>query len=175
MFASTSKVTYPGAGVAVLVASEANIAWTCGIMKVQAIGPDKVNQLRHVLYFKNADGIHAHMAKQAEILRPKFQAVLDALDKNLAGTGAGTWHAPRGGYFVSFNAMPGCAKRIHQLCKDAGLVMTGAGATYPYGKDPQDSNLRIAPSYPSVDELKTAMELFCTCALLAAVEKKLEA
>lgn len=175
MFASTSKVTYPGAGVAVLVASEANIAWTCDIMKVQAIGPDKVNQLRHVLYFKNADGIHAHMAKQAEILRPKFQAVLDALDKNLAGTGAGTWHAPRGGYFVSFNAMPGCAKRIHQLCKDAGLVMTGAGATYPYGKDPQDSNLRIAPSYPSVDELKTAMELFCTCALLAAVEKKLEA
>ena len=115
------------------------------------------------------------MAKQAEILRPKFQAVLDALDKNLAGTGAGTWHAPRGGYFVSFNAMPDCAKRIHQLCKDAGLVMTGAGATYPYGKDPQDSNLRIAPSYPSVDELKTAMELFCTCALLAAVEKKLEA
>lgn len=175
MFASTSKVTYPGAGVAVLAASEANIAWTKDIMKVQAIGPDKVNQLRHVLYFKNADGVRAHMEKQAEILRPKFQTVLDALEKRIAGTGAGTWHAPRGGYFISFDAMPGCAKRIHQLCREAGLVLTGAGATYPYGRDPMDSNLRIAPSYPSVAELKTAIDLFCTCALLAAVEKRLEA
>ena len=175
MFASTSKVTYPGAGVAVMAASEANIDWTKNLMKVQAIGPDKVNQLRHVLYFKDADGVRAHMEKQADILRPKFQAVLDALDKRIAGTGAGSWHTPRGGYFVSYNAMPGCAKRIHQLCKEAGLVLTGAGATYPYGRDPQDSNLRIAPSYPSVDELKTAIDLFCTCALLAAVEKRLEA
>ncbi len=175
MFASTSKVTYPGAGVAVLAASDANIAWTMGILMFQAMGPYKVNQLRHVLYFKDAAGVRAHMEKQADILRPKFQAVLDALDKRIAGTGAGVWHAPRGGYFVSFDAMPGCAKRIHQLCKEAGLVMTGAGATYPHGCDPQDSNLRIAPSYPSVDELKKAMDLFCTCALLAAVEKRLEA
>ena len=115
------------------------------------------------------------MKKQADILRPKFQVVLEALEGRLAGTGAGTWHTPRGGYFVSFNAMPGCAKRIHQLCKDAGLNMTGAGATYPYGRDPEDSNLRIAPSYPSVDELKKAMDLFCTCALLASCEKLLEA
>ena len=175
MFASTSKVTYPGAGVAVLVCSDNNIAWTKDIMKVQAIGPDKVNQLRHALYFGDAEGVRRHMKKQADILRPKFQVVLDALEGRLAGTGAGTWHTPRGGYFVSFNAMPGCAKRIHQLCKDAGLNMTGAGATYPYGRDPEDSNLRIAPSYPSVDELKKAMDLFCTCALLASCEKLLEA
>ena len=167
-YCSTSKITYPGAGVAAMAASEANIAWTKKLMGVQAIGPDKINQLRHVRYFKDLAGIEAHMEKHAAILKPKFDLVLSLLEERLGGTGAGCWHSPNGGYFISF------ARRINALCKDAGVVMTGAGATFPYGIDPQDSNLRIAPSLPPVDELRAAAEVFCTCALLAAVEKRLE-
>ena len=172
-FCSTSKVTFAGAGVAAMAASLDNIAWTKKIMTVQAISPDKVNQLRHVRYFQNVEGLTDHMKKHAAILRPKFDLVLSLLEEKLGGTGAGSWHTPRGGYFISFDALPGCAKRINTLCKEAGVVMTGAGATFPYGKDPQDSNLRIAPSMPPLDELKQAAEVFCTCALLAAVEKQL--
>lgn len=172
-FCSTSKVTFAGAGVAAMAASLDNIAWTKKIMTVQAISPDKVNQLRHVRYFQNVEGLSDHMKKHAAILRPKFDLVLSLLEEKLGGTGAGSWHTPRGGYFISFDALPGCAKRINTLCKEAGVVMTGAGATFPYGKDPQDSNLRIAPSMPPLDELKQAAEVFCTCALLAAVEKQL--
>ncbi len=172
-FCSTSKVTFAGAGVAAMAASPDNIAWTKKLMTVQAISPDKVNQLRHVRYFQNVEGLADHMKKHAAILKPKFDLVLSLLEEKLGGTGAGSWHTPRGGYFISFDALPGCAKRINTLCKEAGVVMTGAGATYPYGKDPQDSNLRIAPSMPPLDELKQAAEVFCTCALLAAVEKQL--
>ena len=172
-FASTSKITYPGAGVACLSASVKNIAWAKNILKVQAIGPDKLNQARHVVFFKNAAGIAAHMEKHRAILAPKFQMVLDMLEKNLGGTGAGSWLSPKGGYFISFDSFPGCASRIYELCKNAGVVITDAGATYPYGKDPEDKNLRIAPSYPPVEELKAAMEVFCVCAHLAAVEKLL--
>ncbi len=174
-FCSTSKISYAGAGVGAMAASESNIAWTKKLMTVQAIGPDKINQLRHVRYFKDVQGIEAHMKKHAALLKPKFDMVLSMLEEHLGGTGAGTWHTPKGGYFISFDAMPGCARRIHALCKEAGVVMTGAGATFPYGKDPQDSNLRIAPSLPPVEELKAAAEVFCVCALLAAVEKRLEA
>ncbi len=172
-FCSTSKVTFAGAGVAAMAASLNNIAWTKKIMTVQAISPDKINQLRHVRYFQNVEGLTDHMRKHAAILKPKFDLVLALLEEKLGGTGAGSWHTPRGGYFISFDALPGCAKRINTLCKEAGVVMTGAGATFPYGKDPQDSNLRIAPSMPPLDELKQAAEVFCTCALLAAVEKQL--
>ena len=172
-FCSTSKVTFAGAGVAAMAASLDNIAWTKKLMTVQAISPDKVNQLRHVRYFQNVEGLSDHMKKHAAILRPKFDLVLSLLEEKLGGTGAGSWHTPRGGYFISFDALPGCAKRINTLCKEAGVVMTGAGATFPYGKDPQDSNLRIAPSMPPLDELKQAAEVFCTCALLAAVEKQM--
>ena len=172
-FASTSKITYPGAGVACLSASVKNIAWVKNILKVQAIGPDKLNQARHVVFFKNAAGTAAHMEKHRAILAPKFQMVLDMLEKNLGGTGAGSWLSPKGGYFISFDSFPGCASRIYELCKNAGVVITDAGATYPYGKDPEDKNLRIAPSYPPVEELKAAMEVFCVCAHLAAVEKLL--
>ncbi len=174
IFASTSKITYPGAGVAVVAASTDNIAWLEKLIGIQTVGPNKVNQLRHVAFFKNADGVHEHMKKHGEILKPKFDMIIDMFAQKLEGTGAGTWHSPSGGYFISYDAMPGCASRIHALCKQAGVVMTNAGATYPYGKDPQDSNIRIAPSLPPLDELKQAMEVFCTCALLAATEKQLE-
>lgn len=173
LFASTSKISYPGAGVAVMVCSDANIAWAKKIMGVQAIGPDKINQLRHVRFFGNSEGVLNHMRRHADILAPKFDAVLETLERRIGGTGAGTWHKPSGGYFVSFDAMPGCATRIYELCKEAGLVITGAGATFPYGKDEHDSNLRIAPSYPKTEELQVAMELFCTCALLAACQKRM--
>lgn len=172
-FASTSKVTFPGAGVACMTASVKNVKWTKNLLKVQAIGPDKINQARHVKFFKNAAGIAEHMEKHKAILAPKFKMVLDMLEANLGGTGAGSWISPKGGYFISFDSMPGCATRIYDLCKEAGVVITDAGATFPYGNDPENNNLRIAPSYPPVDELKAAMEVFCVCALLAAVEKKL--
>lgn len=172
-FASTSKITYPGAGVACMVGSVDNIAWMKKYMGKQMVGPDKINQLRHVRFFKNADGVRAHMKKHAEILRPKFDLVLNTLEARLGGTGAGSWHKPEGGYFISFDSMPGCAKHINQLCKEAGVVMTGAGATWPCGKDPEDKNQRIAPTFPPIVELKTAVEVFCTCVLLATVEKRL--
>ena len=173
MFTSTSKITFPGAGVAAMACSNANIEWTKKIMSVQAIGPDKINQLRHCRYFPNVKAVEDHMKKHAAILAPKFKAVSDILEKELGGTGVATWLAPKGGYFISFDSIPGCAKRIHKLCADAGVVLTTAGATFPYGIDPQDKNIRIAPSLPPVSELCAAMEVFCICAKLAAVEKLL--
>ena len=174
IFASTSKVSFPGAGVAVMASSEANINATKKLMGFQTIGPDKINQLRHIKFFKNLDGIRAHMKKHAEILRPKFEIVLNTFDKELAGLGVASWHKPNGGYFISLDVFPGCAKTVHALLKDAGVVMTGAGATYPYGKDPLDRNLRIAPSFPTVSELEVAVNMLCLCVKLAAVEKILE-
>ncbi len=173
MFTSTSKISFPGAGVAALAASAANIADIKARMTIQTIGHDKLNMLRHVRYFKDLAGIKAHMQRHAAVLRPRFDAVLKALNSYLGERGIASWHAPKGGYFVSVNLMPGCAKRTIALLKEAGVVMTPAGATYPYGKDPGDSNLRIAPSFPAVAELELAMELFCVCAELACIEKLL--
>ena len=172
-FTSTSKISFPGAGVAAMACSPANLKDVKARMTVQTIGHDKLNMLRHVRYFRNLDGVRAHMARHAEVLRPKFDAVLEVLEERLAGKGIAQWHAPRGGYFVSVDLMEGCAKETHRLLKEAGVTMTGAGATYPYGKDPLDSNLRIAPSYPSPAELRTAMELLCVCAEMTAIEKLL--
>ena len=169
-FASTSKISFPGSGVAVIAASEANIDFIKSQMTFQTIGFDKLNQLRHVRFFKDMDGIRAQMKRHAQIIRPKFEAVLDILEREITPVGAGRWAKPKGGYFISFDAPKGTAKRIVGLAKDAGVVMTGAGATYPYGLDPNDSNIRIAPTYPTVDELRTAMEIFCVCVRLAAVE-----
>ncbi len=175
IFASTSKVSFPGSGIAVVAGSPKTVADIKQRMNYQTIGYDKLNMLRHVRYFKDADGVREHMKLHAAILRPKFQAVLDALESNLGGKEIAEWNTPRGGYFVSVNVMDGCAKETVRLLKEAGVVMTGAGATYPYGKDPRDRNIRIAPTFPPLEELKTAMELFCVCAELAAAEKLLEA
>lgn len=171
IFASTSKISFPGAGVAVMAMSEANIAASKKIITYQMIGPDKINQLRHVKYFKNLDGIKAHMKKHAALIAPKFEVVLKALDSELNGLEIAEWTEPRGGYFISLDVMQGTAKRVHKLMADAGVVMTGCGATFPYGNDPDDRNLRIAPTYPSVDELKIASDLLCLCVKLAALEK----
>ena len=170
-FASTSKVTFPGAGVAVMATSEANLAYFNKLINIQTIGYDKINQLRHVKYLQNKEHTLALMQRHAAILRPKFHAVLDALDQEIAPLGIGAWKRPTGGYFVSYDAMPGTAKRALALCKEAGVTMTGAGATFPYGKDPQDSNIRIAPSLPPVEELQQAIAVFCNCVKLAALEK----
>lgn len=172
-FTSTSKISFPGGGLAVIAASKNNIDFIKKQMTVQTIGFDKLNQLRHCKYFKNFDGIKAHMKKHAAIIQPKFSVVLYMLNKEISPLGIGSWVAPKGGYFISFNAMEGCAKRIVALAAEAGVVMTGAGATYPYGKDPKDSNIRIAPTFPSVHELRQAMEIFCVCVKLATVEKLL--
>ena len=171
---STSKITFPGAGVAALAASSNNITAIKKRMTVQTIGYDKINQLRHVSYFKNKDGIDAHMLKHAEILKPKFEAVLTAFDKNLAGKGIAEWTVPNGGYFISLDVFKGCAKKTVALCKEAGVTLTGAGATYPYGNDPEDKNIRIAPTFPSRDELCKAVEILCICVEIAAIEKILE-
>lgn len=172
-FCSTSKISFAGGGISAIASSEANLKWISKRMNVETISYDKINQLRHARYFKNGDGLRAHMRKHAEFLRPKFDVVLEILDRELTGLGAGSWMKPMGGYFISFDAVPGCAKAIVNKCKEAGVVLTGAGATYPYGKDPDDSNIRIAPSYPTLDELKQAAELFTLCAKLATVEKLL--
>ncbi len=172
-FASTSKVTFAGAGVACMAASAENLAHVVGLLTFQTIGYDKVNQLMHVRFLKDKAHTLAHMQRHAAILKPKFEAVLRTLDNLVAPTGTATWHRPHGGYFISLNAMPGTAKRTLALCKQAGVVMTGAGATYPYGKDPEDSNIRIAPSYPTLPELEQAAEVFCTSLCLAALEKLL--
>ncbi len=174
-FASTSKVTFPGAGIAALAASAENVAEIKKRMGVQTIGHDKINQKRHVLFLKDAQGIADHMAKHAAILRPKFALVDKMLEEGLAGTGCGTWSKPRGGYFVSFDAPEGTAKRIVSLAKEAGVTMTGAGATYPLKNDPHDSNIRIAPTLPPLEELEAAMKVFVCCVKLATVEKLLEA
>ena len=173
-FTSTSKISFPGAGVSCLAASDKNIQMIKKRFNTQMIGHDKLNQLRHAKYFKNLDGIKAHMKKHAAILKPKFDAVTDGFAEAFDGTGIASWRKPNGGYFVSLFVMKGCAKRVGQLCKDAGLTLTTVGATYPYGVDPDDSNIRIAPSYPDVDELRKAVELLCICVKLAAVEKLIE-
>ena len=170
-FFSTSKITFPGAGVSLIASSEENINEIKKIMGAQTIGYDKVNQLRHVQFFQNAEGLRAHMQVLAECMRPKFETVLKYLNKELAGTGLALWEEPKGGYFVSVDVYPGCAKEVVRLAKEAGVVLTGAGATYPYKKDPKDSNLRIAPTYPTVEELEQAMELFCVCVKKAALHK----
>lgn len=171
IFMSTSKVTFPGAGVSAMGASPNNIEHVLKHMAVQTIGSDKINQLRHIRYFKNFDGVQEHMRKQAEMLRPKFETTLSILKQELEGTGFGSWHEPKGGYFISFDAPEGCAKRIYTLCKEAGVKLTPAGATFPYGVDPHDKNLRLAPTYPPVEELQQAMELFCLCVKIAGLEK----
>ena len=172
-FASTSKISFPGSGVSVLASSLNNLQDIKKQLTVQTIGHDKVNQLRHVRYFKNIDGIKAHMKLHADILRPKFEAVLEILERELGGLGIGTWTKPKGGYFISFDSLDGCAKDIVARCKKAGVEMTGAGATYPYGKDPHDSNIRIAPSYPPKDDLIIAAELFALCVKLSSIDKLL--
>lgn len=173
-FCSTSKITFPGAGVAALSSSEANIKDIESKMKWQTIGPDKINQLRHVRYFKDIDGMKEHMKLHAAVIRPKFEAVLKTLSDELDGLDIASWSSPKGGYFISFQAMKGCAKEIVAKCKEAGLVLTGAGAAFPYGKDPEDSNIRIAPTLPPIEELQVAADLFVTCVKLVSVEKYLE-
>ena len=173
-FISTSKVSFPGSGIAAMAASEANLADARRYMNYQTIGHDKLNQLRHVRFFKDMDGMHEHMKKHAAILRPKFEAVLSVLDKELGGLEIGSWSRPKGGYFISFDAMPGCAKAIVAKAKEAGVIMTKAGATYPYGKDPQDSNIRIAPSFPTPEELAAAAEVFVLSVKLVSIDKILE-
>ena len=174
LFCSTSKITFPGAGVAAMAASENNMKVFKERYNYEVISYDKLNMLRHVRYFKDFDGIMEHMQKHKEVLRPKFDIVLNALESNLKPVGIGEWTNPNGGYFVSIDVLSGTAKRVVQLCKEAGVVMTGAGATYPYGKDPYDKNIRIAPTFPPNDELITAMDVFCICTKLAACEKLLE-
>lgn len=174
MFGSTSKITFPGAGVAFMGASKENIASLKKALGTSIISYDKMNQLRHVRFFGTFDNLVKHMKKHTAILAPKFNAVIDMLEKEIAHLGIGSWVKPDGGYFISFNSMNGCAKRIVQLCKEAGVVLTGAGATFPYGNDPDDKNIRISPSYPTVEELTKAMELFVICVKLASAEKMLE-
>ena len=172
-FASTSKISFPGSGIAALAASKANLDDIRKYITVQTIGHDKLNQLRHVKFFKDLEGVHAHMKKHAAILRPKFEMVEATLEKELGGLGIGEWTTPKGGYFISFESLDGCAKKIVAMAKEAGVVMTGAGATYPYGKDPKDSNIRIAPSFPPIEELEKAAQVFVVCVKLASVEKLL--
>lgn len=173
-FASTSKVSFPGSGIAALATSKDNLEDIKKHMTVQTIGHDKLNQLRHVRYFKNINGLKEHMKKHADQMRPKFEAVLAVLDKELGGLGIGSWYAPHGGYFISFDSMNGCAKEIVAKCKEAGVKLTNAGATFPYGKDPKDSNIRIAPSFPTPEEMAQAADLFVLCVKLVSVEKLLE-
>ena len=173
-FCSTSKVTFPGAGISAVASSKANLDFMKKTMTIQTIGYDKINQLRHVRYFKNIDGMKEHMKKHAQVMRPKFEAVLRVLERELEGLGIGTWTEPKGGYFISFDAMEGCAKAIVEKCKEAGVVLTGAGATYPYKKDPKDSNIRLAPTFPSSEELAMATDLFVLCVKLVSVERFLK-
>lgn len=173
-FCSTSKITFPGSGVSALASSAANIESIKKMMAWQTIGHDKVNQLRHVKFFGDINGVMEHMKKHAAILAPKFEAVEEILEKELGGLGIASWSDPKGGYFISFDALEGCAKSIVAKCKAAGMILTGAGATYPYGKDPHDSNIRIAPSFPTLEEIRMATELFTVCVKLASAEKLLE-
>ena len=170
-FASTSKISFPGSGIAAIAASLNNLTDIKKQLGMQTIGHDKVNQLRHVRFFGDMNGMTEHMRKHAEILRPKFETVIEILERELGGLGIGSWTKPKGGYFISFDSLPGCAKDIVARCKKAGVVMTGAGATYPYGIDPQDSNIRIAPSYPPLADLKVATELFSLCVKIVSIQK----
>ena len=173
-FCSTSKVSFPGAGIAAISASAANIADIKKKLTIQTIGHDKINQLRHVKFFKDQKGVQEHMMKQAAIIRPKFEMVEEMLTEEIASRGIGTWMHPLGGYFISFEALEGCAKKIVEKCKEAGVVLTGAGSPYPYKKDPKDSVIRIAPTYPSMDELKEAARVFTVVVRLVSVDKLLE-
>lgn len=173
-FCSTSKVSFAGAGISAVASSAANIADIKKSLTIQTIGYDKINQLRHVRYFKDIGGVKEHMKKHAALLRPKFEACEQVLKSELDGTGIATWTTPNGGYFISLEVMAGCAKKVVAMCKEAGVTLTGAGATYPYKNDPKDSNIRIAPSYPSPEEMSQATDLLVLCVKLAAVEKLLE-
>ena len=173
-FCSTSKISFSGAGIAAMASSPANLADIKKTLTLRTIGYDKVNQLRHARFFKNVEGMLAHMKKHADIIRPKFEAVLSVLEEELGGLGLGEWTKPLGGYFISFDAMEGCAKEIVAKCKEAGVVLTGAGATFPYGKDPKDSNIRIAPTYPTAEEMAAATDIFVLCVKLVSVEKLLQ-
>ena len=173
-FASTSKISFPGSGIAAIAASQNNLVDITGQLRIQTIGHDKVNQLRHVRFFGGIHGMVEHMRLHADIMRPKFEAVNEILSKELGGLGIGTWTTPKGGYFMAFDSLDGCAKKIVAKCKKAGLIMTKAGATYPYGKDPHDSNIRIAPSYPPLSDLRVAMELFALCVKLVSADKLLK-
>ena len=173
-FASTSKITFPGSGISALATSPNNLEDIKRQLKVQTIGHDKVNQLRHVRFFGDIYGMVMHMHEHAKILRPKFEAVEEILDNNLTGLEIGTWTNPKGGYFISFETLPGCARQVVALCKKAGVKMTKAGATWPYGKDPYDTNIRIAPSYPPIEDLKVAANLFALCVKIVSVKKMLE-
>ncbi len=172
-FASTSKITFPGSGVAIMAASKSNLQQIKALMSYQTIGYDKINQMRHVKYFGSAEAVLDHMHHHAAILRPKFDIVCESLERELGGLGIAEWKRPRGGYFMSLNVAPGCARRVYQLCLEAGVKLTEAGATFPYGRDPLDTNLRIAPSFPDDDELSLAMEILCVSVKLAACEKGL--
>lgn len=173
IFTSTSKISFPGSGVSAVATSFKNIEDIKKQMTTQIIGHDKINQLRHARFFQNTNGLNAHMKKHAALLRPKFEAVLHILDSELTGLEIGSWTRPKGGYFISFNAMPGCAKSIVAKCKSLGVTLTGAGATFPYGIDPEDSNIRIAPTFPTPEEMKEATTIFVLCVKLASVEKLL--
>ncbi|MCM1226527.1 MAG: aminotransferase [Clostridium sp.] len=170
IFGSTSKVTFSGAGIAVIASGSENLSYIRKNISIRTIGYDKTNQLRHALYFKDYDGLVEHMKKHKNIIAPKFEAVVSMLEKEIEPLGIGSWTKPQGGYFVSFDSLPGCAKRIVSLCKEAGVTLTAAGAAFPYGKDPEDKNIRIAPTYPSVDDLTKAMEIFCLSVKIASVE-----
>jgi len=172
-FGSTSKITFAGAGVAFMAGSAENLAAFRKHLGYQSIGPDKVNQLRHVRFLRDADGVGALMEKHAELLRPRFEAVLHILEEQLAGTGMGEWLSPRGGYFISFHTRPGLAKTVVKLAADIGVALTPAGATFPYGVDPEDSNIRLAPSYPSLEDVKASAEAFAVCVKLASIRQRL--
>ncbi|MFI3326134.1 MAG: aminotransferase [Clostridia bacterium] len=174
IFASSSKICFPGAGVAAVAASPNSIKDLQFHFNTQTIGPDKLNQLAHVVYLKDEKGVEELMLKHREILQPKFEKVCEILEKNLGKLGICTWNMPNGGYFVNVDVMDGCAKKVVDLCKKAGVILTDAGATYPYGNDPKDCNIRVAPSFPPIHELETAMELFCICTKLAAIEEILK-
>ena len=173
-FASTSKVCFPGSGIAAIAASENNLTDIKKQLKVQTIGYDKVNQLRHLRFFGDIAGMNRHMIKHADSLRPKFERVLEIFERDLGGLGIATWTKPKGGYFISFDTLEGCAKKVVDKCKKAGVVMTPAGATFPGGKDPKNTNIRIAPSFPPIGDLEIAAELLCLCTKLVSVRKLLE-
>lgn len=171
VFMSTSKISFPGSGVAVMAASEANIAHTKSKMAIQTIGYDKLNMMRHVKFFGSVDGLMTHMRKHAEIIKPKFDAVLDTFDNMLSPYGVAEWTKPIGGYFISLNVLDGCAGRVYDLAKNVGVTLTNAGATFPYGRDPRDRNLRIAPTYPTAEEMEVASTVLSLCVRFAALEK----